>query len=76
MSWALNEFQDETWLDIIGYQSGHAGNPEMWDWIVAGPPATDWIKEPIRSFINLEPVFEHVRNISGETYRIFEEHIV
>jgi hypothetical protein len=76
MSWVLPEFRNETWLDILGYQSGHSGSPEMWDWIVAGPPATDWTEQPFRPFINLEPVYEHIADDSGLGYRVFDQHVV
>jgi hypothetical protein len=76
MSWILTEFRNETWLDILGYQSGHSGSREMWDWIVAGPPAKDWTEQPFRPFINLEPVFEHIAEEAGVGYRVFDEHVV
>jgi hypothetical protein len=60
----LNEFQEEEWLDIIGYQSGHGGFEKDWNWFVFGPPATDWVKQPFRPFINLEPCYENHRNFS------------
>lgn len=48
----------------------------MWDWIVAGPPATDWTEQPFRPFINLEPVYEHIADDSGLGYRVFDQHVV
>ncbi len=58
--WNMAEFQQEDWLDIIGYQSGHAGSTESFQWLVSGPPATDWHKTPHRPFINLEPPYEDI----------------
>jgi len=59
MHWVWNEFRDEKWLDIHGYQSGHGDDDRTLRWIFEGPPATDWKKEPARPFINLEPPYEN-----------------
>ncbi len=58
--WNLPEFQNEDWLDIIGYQSGHGDGDATWRWIQDGPPARDWKREPPRPFINLEPPYENI----------------
>jgi hypothetical protein len=55
---ALETFGAETWLDIVGYQSGHSTSDEVLRWLVEGPPSTDWALEPTRPFINLEPPYE------------------
>ncbi|MEK7676103.1 MAG: DUF4038 domain-containing protein [Verrucomicrobiota bacterium] len=59
MHWVLGEFREEPWLDIQGYQSGHGDDDRTLQWIFSGPPATDWMKEPARPFINLEPPYEN-----------------
>jgi hypothetical protein len=59
MHWNLPDFQDERWLDLIGYQSGHGDNDATLRWMFAGPPATDWKKNPPRPFLNLEPPYEN-----------------
>lgn len=59
MHWIFDEFQNETWLDIFGYQSGHGDDERTLRWIFAGPPASDWKKDPPRPFINLEPPYEN-----------------
>jgi hypothetical protein len=53
------EFRDQAWLDITGYQSGHGDGEETLQWIVAGPPAQDWRRDPPRPSINLEPPYEN-----------------
>jgi hypothetical protein len=59
MHWVLREFQNEPWLDIHGYQSGHGDDDKTLSWMTTGPPAKDWTLEPHRPFINLEPPYEH-----------------
>jgi len=59
MQWNGEEFRQESWLDILGYQSGHGDDEKTLEWLVSGPPAKDWQVEPIRPFINLEPPYEY-----------------
>jgi hypothetical protein len=59
MQWVLREFQQEPWLDIQGYQSGHGDDEKTLRWMTEGPPAKDWTMEPARPFINLEPPYEN-----------------
>ncbi len=56
--WILNEFKDEKWLGIVGYQSGHGDSDDSLNWLTRGPLTTDWSKEPTRPIINLEPPYE------------------
>ena len=59
MHWVLQEFLQEPWLDVHGYQSGHGDDDRTLRWMTEGPPSTDWRIEPRRPFINLEPPYEH-----------------
>jgi len=59
MNIPTEEFRDQSWLDITGYQSGHGDDEETQRWLVAGPPAQDWQRDPPRPSINLEPPYEH-----------------
>jgi hypothetical protein len=63
MQWNAEQFQDEAWLDIWGYQSGHGDGDETLAWLVDGPPATHWRSERDQSaprpIINLEPPYEN-----------------
>ena len=59
MQWNGDEFRGETWLDILGYQSGHGDDDATLSWLVCGPPASDWTNAPARPFINLEPPYEN-----------------
>ncbi len=56
--WYGADFEGESWLDFIGYQSCHYGDDESLAWIVNGPPATAWQKERAWPVINLEPNYE------------------
>lgn len=57
--WILDDFRDEPWVDIHGYQSGHGDDERALRWITEGPASTEWRTEPARPFINLEPPYEH-----------------
>ena len=57
--WPAEEFRDEPWLDILGYQSGHGDSDKTLNWIVRGEPATDWNKTPRLFQLNLEPAYEN-----------------
>ena len=56
--WTFHEFKAESWLGIVGYQSGHGDNDEHLRWLTDGPPATDWKLDSRRPFLNLEPAYE------------------
>lgn len=59
MHWIWDEFKNERWVDIHGYQSGHGDDDRRLKWIFAGPPSLDWTDSPPRPFINLEPPYEN-----------------
>ena len=75
MQWVWNEFKDEKWYDVVGYQSGHGDDDKTSRWMTEGPLTEDWMKMPHRPFINLEPPYEnHIayqskKPISPETVR-------
>lgn len=56
--WVGEEFRAEPWYDFIGYQSGHGSSPDHLNWLVTGPPATDWDTPPHLPIVNLEPNYE------------------
>ena len=57
--WPADELRGEPWIGILGYQSGHGDSDKTLSWMVNGPPATDWAKEPRLFQINLEPAYEN-----------------
>ncbi len=59
-SWIGQEYADEDWLDIVGYQSSHSNQQVTVDWINKGPMAQQWDKLPARPIINLEPNYEEI----------------
>lgn len=56
--WIANDFRNEKWIGIIGYQSGHGDSDDALAWLVRGPLVNEWDKEPLRPLINLEPPYE------------------
>lgn len=59
MQWVWNEFKDEKWYGVVGYQSGHGDDDKTLRWMIEGPLTEDWMKMPHRPFINLEPPYEN-----------------
>lgn len=72
--WVADEFRHEPWFSFHGYQGGHGDSPEYLRWLVAGPPATEWNKEPHHPVINLEPNYED--HLSYHTRTRFDAHAV
>jgi hypothetical protein len=59
-SWIGEIYKDESWLDIIGYQSSHSNAEGTVNWITKGPMSQMWDKLPARPLINLEPNYEQI----------------
>lgn len=53
------DWEDEKWLTVLGYQSGHGDSEKALKWMTAGP-VTEYgkRKEFTRPVINLEPPYE------------------
>ena len=66
-SWIGDNHKDESWLDIVGYQSSHSNKKGTVDWINKGPIANRWPHLPARPIINLEPNYEEIRNEITDT---------
>ena len=72
MNWPWEPFRREPWLDFLGYQSGHGDDDNTLRWIFDGPPARQWMQEPVRPVINLEPPYEdHVAYQSRQPHTAY-----
>src|SRR5690606_20758832 len=60
-SWIGSDYADEEWLDIVGYQSSHSISKETVNWINVGPPSQKWDELPPRAILNMEPIYEQIR---------------
>ena len=70
--WVLDEFEGEPWMDVLGYQSAHGDDDGHWEWILHGPPSTDWRRVPARPVINLELPYEgHLGHPAGVLFDDF-----
>lgn len=58
MNWPWDAWREETWLDVLGYQSGHGDDARTLAWIHSGPVSRAWASPPVRPIINLEPPYE------------------
>lgn len=72
--WIADEFRGEEWFDFLGYQSGHGVEEDDLRWLVAGPPSTEWRKEPPRPIVNLEPNYEG--HLSYRSQRLIDPFMV
>jgi hypothetical protein len=57
-NWIWDRFGNEAWIDFLGYQSGHGDNEAHLRWLIEGPPAKQWLRQPPKPIINLEPNYE------------------
>lgn len=61
LSWIGEVYKDETWLEVIGYQSSHGKDSSTVSWITSGPMSKQWKNLPPKPYINLEPNYEQIR---------------
>lgn len=61
-SWYGADFNDESWLDMISYQTGHANSDHAIRWKTQGPVVSEWKKLIPRPIIDTEPVYENGHN--------------
>ena len=59
-SWIGVAYAKESWLDIVGYQSGHGTDRASVDFITRGPATRTWRTLPPRPTINMEPCYEEI----------------
>ncbi|HWX21152.1 MAG TPA: DUF4038 domain-containing protein, partial [Candidatus Binatia bacterium] len=53
--WLLDNFRDQSWVDIFGYQTVTDVTDDAWKWTLAGPFVKEWTKEPTRPLIPFVP---------------------
>jgi hypothetical protein len=53
--WLLDEFRDQKWVDVFGYQSVTDVTEDALKWTFTGPLAAEWKKEPARPVIPFAP---------------------
>ncbi len=62
-----NDWEEEKWLTVFGYQSGHGDSEKTLKWLTSGPPAIyGKRKEFGRPLINLEPPYENHNGYSSK----------
>ncbi len=66
--WVLDEFRDQQWVDVFGYQSVTDVTEDALKWTVAGPFAAEWKKEPARPVIPFAPYENGVAAQSGKRF--------
>lgn len=57
--WVRQEFIQEPWYDLVGYQSGHNDRNDNLQWITSGPAAKEWRLPPFKPFLSLEAPYEN-----------------
>jgi hypothetical protein len=59
MNWPWKGWEDEKWLTVLGYQSGHGDDANTLKWLYSGSPAEYGKRKAFtRPVINLEPPYE------------------
>jgi hypothetical protein len=53
--WLLDEFRDQQWVDVFGYQSVTDVTEDALKWTFTGPFPGEWKKEPTRPVIPFAP---------------------
>ena len=66
--WVLDEFRDQKWVDVFGYQSVTDVTDDALKWTVSGPFAAEWKKEPARPLIPFAPYENGVAAQSGKRF--------
>jgi len=62
LSWYGTVFNDESWLDMISYQTGHANSKNVVSWKTEGPVVREWETLIPRPMLDTEPVYENGHN--------------
>ncbi|MEB2782972.1 DUF4038 domain-containing protein [Algoriphagus sp. C2-6-M1] len=60
ISWLGDLYEDQSWYDVITYQSSHSNEANTVNWINKGPIADRWSKLRPMPIINTEPNYEEI----------------
>jgi hypothetical protein len=66
--WLFDEFRDQKWVDVFGYQSVTGVTDDALKWAFTGPFAAEWKKEPTRPLIAFAPCENGVVAQSGKRF--------
>lgn len=59
MNFPWKDWEQERWLNVWSYQSGHGDDGRTWQWLHSGPPAEYGRRSSFnRPLLNLEPPYE------------------
>lgn len=62
LSWYGSAYDEEEWLNIISYQTGHTNSKQVVQWKTEGPVTSNWKHITPRPIIDTEPVYENDSN--------------
>jgi hypothetical protein len=68
-SYAGDRYAAEPWYSLMGYQSSHSTAEGTINWINQGPMARQWSLLRPMPYINMEPVYEQIRNFTDRDVR-------
>jgi hypothetical protein len=66
--WLFDEFREEKWVDVFGYQSVTGDTDDALKWTFTGPFTAEWKKEPTRPLIPFAPYENGVAGQSGKRF--------
>jgi hypothetical protein len=66
--WLFDEFRDETWVDVFGYQTVTGDTDDALKWTFTGPFTAEWKKQPTRPLIPFAPYENGVVGQSGKRF--------
>jgi hypothetical protein len=66
--WLFDEFRDQKWVDVFGYQSVTGVTDDALEWTFRGPFPAEWKKEPTRPLIPFAPCENGVAGQSGKRF--------
>ena len=66
--WLLDEFRDQKWVDVFGYQSVTGVTDDALKWTFTGPFPAEWKKEPTRPLISFAPCENGLVAQSGKRF--------